>query len=164
MGLLTNIFSSGAKGLLDGASDIIGHFVEDPTKKAELTQQLAALHEQQLEKLQTLAEQQYGAQLQDAQNARAREVQVATSAQAPLINKIASPVIAAAVTTGFFGLLFYMLKFNVPPANKDVLNIMLGALGTAWITIVSYYFGSSSGSAEKNQQIKNLTDKLERQY
>lgn len=160
MGIFTGIFAGGAKGLLDGASDLIGKFVADPTKKAELTQQLAQLQEQQIEKLQTLAEQQYEAQLKDAQSARDREVQVATSDKAPLINKIASPIIAAAVTAGFFGLLFYMLRFNVPPANKDVLNIMLGSLGTAWITIVSYYFGSSSGSAEKTTQIKNLTDKL----
>jgi|SRR6185312_11726190 len=160
MGIFTGIFSGGAKGLLDGASDLIGKFVEDPTKKAELTQQLAALQEQHIEKLQTLAEQQYEAQLKDAQSARDREVQIATSDKAPMLNKIASPIIAAAVTAGFFGLLFYMLRFNVPPANKDVLNIMLGSLGTAWITIVSYYFGSSSGSAEKTTQIKSLTEKL----
>jgi len=160
MGIFSGIFSGGAKGLLDGASDLIGKFVEDPTKKAELTQQLATLQEQHIEKLQTLAEQQYEAQLKDAQSARDREVQIATSDKAPMLNKIASPIIAAAVTAGFFGLLFYMLRFNVPPANKDVLNIMLGSLGTAWITIVSYYFGSSSGSAEKTTQIKSLTEKL----
>jgi hypothetical protein len=160
MGLFTGIFSGGAKGLLDGAGDIIGKFVEDPNKKAELTQQLAQLNTQHIEAMEKLAEQQYESSLKDAQDARNRETQIATSAQAPLINKIASPGIAAFVTFGFFGLLFYMLKYDVPPANKDVLNIMLGSLGTAWITIVSYYFGSSSGSAEKNEQIKSLTDKL----
>lgn len=160
MGLFTGVFSGGAKGLLDGASDIIGKFVEDPNKKAELTQQLAELNAQHIEAMEKLAEQQYESSLKDAQDARTRETQIATSAQTPLINKIASPLIAAFVTTGFFGLLFYMVKHDVPNANKDVLNIMLGSLGTAWITIVSYYFGSSSGSAEKNEQIRNLTDKL----
>jgi len=58
------------------------------------------------------------------------------------------------VSVGFFGLLFYMMQAEVPASNKDMLNIMLGALGAAWINVIGYYFGSSAGSAKKDETIK----------
>lgn len=57
--------------------------------------------------------------------------------------------LAVCVTTGFFGVLGFMLLREVPASSKDVLNIMLGSLGTAWIQVMAYYFGSSSGSEKK---------------
>lgn len=59
--------------------------------------------------------------------------------------------LAVSITLGFFGILIYMMKFPIPAESRDVLNIMLGALGTAWISVISYYFGSSAGSAAKNE-------------
>ncbi len=95
----------------------------------------------------------------DMADARNREVVISTSDKAPLINKITLPVLAAFITFGFFGLLAYMCKWEVPPSNKDIINIMIGSLGTAWIGVVSYYFGSSSGSKDKDAQINNLINK-----
>lgn len=60
------------------------------------------------------------------------------------------PLLAICVTTGFFGVLGFMLLRDVPVSSKDVLNIMLGTLGTAWIQVMAYYFGSSSGSVRKD--------------
>ncbi len=54
------------------------------------------------------------------------------------------------LTIGFFGVLACMLWRNPPPGSKDVLNVMLGSLGTGWITMLAYYFGSSAGSLAKN--------------
>jgi hypothetical protein len=58
-------------------------------------------------------------------------------------------MLACSVTIGFFGILGYMSVRSVPTGSKDMLNIMLGSLGAAWIAIVSYYFGSSSESSRK---------------
>ena len=58
--------------------------------------------------------------------------------------------LAIGVTLGFFGLLTAIMLKAPPTESKDLLNIMLGALGAAWASIVAYYFGSSAGAARKD--------------
>lgn len=64
--------------------------------------------------------------------------------------------LAVAITAGFFGVLAYMLNYPVPPQAERVIDIMLGTLGTAWVAVISYYFGSSSGSQRKDKTIDRL--------
>lgn len=67
--------------------------------------------------------------------------------------------LACGVTLGFFGLLTFIMFKSPPAESKDLLNIMLGALGAAWASIVSYYFGSSAGSSRKDVLIANAGGK-----
>ncbi|MGF6299010.1 hypothetical protein OKW42_002340 [Paraburkholderia sp. WC7.3d] len=60
-------------------------------------------------------------------------------------------VLAMAVTTGFFGILLLMAFQPLPGTNKDLVNVIVGALGTAWISIIGYYFGTSVGSKRKTE-------------
>jgi hypothetical protein len=76
--------------------------------------------------------------------ASAREREIKTADWTP-------KVLGMAITLGFFGLLFWLMRHEVPAASKDILNVMLGSLGTAWISVVTYYFGSSAGSARKDE-------------
>lgn len=68
-------------------------------------------------------------------------------------------ILGAAVTIGFFGLLATMIFRVIPTENQQVVNIMIGSLGTAWISIVNYYFGSSAGSAAKSLIIDAMAKK-----
>ena len=83
----------------------------------------------------------------DRDSARNREIQT---------KDITPRILAYGVTVGFFGLMVFMMKWGVPEANRDMLNIMLGALGAAWVSIVGYYFGSSASSKVKDDTIANL--------
>jgi len=66
------------------------------------------------------------------------------------VKSFVPPTLAIAVTGGFFSILVGLGTgyFN---ASNQALNIMLGSLGTAWISIIGFYFGSSAGSAEKTR-------------
>lgn len=94
--------------------------------------------------------------MQDIADARAREVSVVTSDSAPLINKIIGPCLAIIVISLTF-ILFYMVMFKkITSVEKDILIYVLGALTSYVGMVLSYYFGSSSGSKSKDTAIKEF--------
>jgi hypothetical protein len=94
-------------------------------------QELGYAHVEQLEQL----------AVADRKSAREREMAV----------KDWTPkLLAGGITVGYFLVLWYMLDHGLPKDGGEALLVMLGALGGAWGSVVAYYFGSSSGSAAKN--------------
>lgn len=66
-------------------------------------------------------------------------------------------ILAYAMTIGFFSILTFMLFKAVPLESRDLLNIMLGMLGTSFVSVISYYFGSTAGSSEKTKMLAAVT-------
>ena len=94
--------------------------------------------------------------LKDTDSARDREVQISTSDKAPLLNKIVTPVLALSILLLTF-VLFGVVMFDNAPVEatrKDILIYILGVLSAIASQIVSYYFGSSQGSKDKSDQLK----------
>lgn len=94
--------------------------------------------------------------LKDTADARDREVQIATAKDAPLLNKIVTPLLALGIVILTF-FLFGTVMFDqapVDPSRKDILIYILGVLSAISTQIISYYFGSSVGSKDKNEMIK----------
>ena len=94
--------------------------------------------------------------LKDVDSARDRETALATSDKAPLINKIVTPVLALGILLLTF-FLFGVVMFDDTPvesSRKDILIYILGVLSAISTQIVSYYFGSSQGSKDKADQLK----------
>lgn len=76
----------------------------------------------------------------------ARAMQIAVKSWVP-------SMLAMVITTAFLGILFGLLRgwLKATADSEQYLLLLLGQLATAWIAIVSYYFGSSAGSARKDE-------------
>jgi hypothetical protein len=83
----------------------------------------------------------------DRANARAREITLKDRLPA---------ILAISVTTGFFGLLWILAKWNIPAGNSSIMFGAVGTLGTSWVAIIGYYFGSSAGSDAKTKIIGDI--------
>jgi hypothetical protein len=85
---------------------------------------------------------------QDRDSARKREMEV----------KDWTPrLLALGLTVGFFTLLAFLVFHEAPPGSRDLLNIMLGALGGGWTTMLAYYFGGSQGGDSAVSKLSALT-------
>ena len=123
--------------------------------------QIAAMeHEEELMRLRLEEDKLHLAELElrlkDVDSARDRETAIATSKDAPLLNKIVTPVLALGIV-GLTFILFGVVMFDASPveaSRKDILIYVLGVLSAIATQIVSYYFGSSQGSKDKSDQLK----------
>lgn len=76
----------------------------------------------------------------DVANARARQIAL----------KDHFPEYLTAIITAMFGFfLWFDSTHVVPAASQSIVYGFTGSLGTAWITAVAYFLGSSAGSAKK---------------
>ena len=64
-------------------------------------------------------------------------------------------IIGMALVFGFFALLGTLIFTEIPIENQQILNIMLGSLGTMTTAVITYYFGSSSSSAKKDELLRS---------
>ena len=120
--------------LFTGVAEIVGKFVTDPTKAAELQAELAKLEAATKVQLEGLA-------VQDRNSARQREMAV----------KDRTPSILAYATLSMFlcyiaGVTFFpMLQLHGVTLDKEFVSLALGWLGGTASTVIAYYFGSSAG-------------------
>ena len=94
--------------------------------------------------------------LKDVGSARNREVQISTSKDAPLLNKIVTPLLALGILFLTFALFGFVMFDDSPvdSSRKDILIYILGVLSAISTQIVSYYFGSSQGSKDKAEALE----------
>jgi len=139
---------------IEFAGKVVDRIWPDATEKqkAEAAQIVAELaHEENI----------FTKEVEDRASARDREAQISVAEAAPTINKIITPILAGGVVVFSF-LLFGITLFagDVVDANrKDLAIYILGALTTAVAQVLSYYFGSSSGSVQKSDYIEKMIKK-----
>jgi len=135
--------------LLPFATKLLDKIVPDPNAKAEAQAKLMEMAQKgQLAELEAMGK--------EMESARNREIQIATSDAAPMLNKIVTPVLALG-TVGLTFILFGVIIFtDVDADSKDILIYVLGALTSAVTMVLGYYFGSSAGSKEKDSKIKDM--------
>jgi hypothetical protein len=138
--------------ILSIGEKVLDKVMPDPNAKAEAQAKLMEMAQRgELAQLE--------ANVKEMQSARDREIQIATSDKAPMLNKIVTPVLALG-TVGLTFILFGVIIFvDVDADSKDILIYVLGALTSAVTMVLGYYFGSSAGSKEKSQQLDEILDK-----
>jgi hypothetical protein len=138
--------------LLSIGEKVLDKVLPDPGAKAEAQAKLMEMAQKgQLAELES--------HVKEMDSARKREIEIATSAAAPILNKIVTPILALG-TVGLTFILFAVIIFvDVDANSKDILIYVLGALTSAVTMVLGYYFGSSQGSKEKSLQLDEILDK-----
>jgi hypothetical protein len=54
-------------------------------------------------------------------------------------------------TTGYFATIAVVLYNGIPDGSKEVVFTLIGMLSSILVSVISYYFGSSSGSEKKTE-------------
>lgn len=78
---------------------------------------------------------------EDRKNARDRQIK---------LDSKTPDILAFLLTICFVGILITLIFVHVSHETSAVIDILLGSLGTAWISCITYFFGSSSGSRLKD--------------
>lgn len=144
LGGVAGALIASALGTSNDADSVNAALSVDPTaleklKEAEMQNRV------QMQQLVVAAEQN---RLQDVQNARAR--------QTANPKDYTPQFLAGGVTLGFFGALAAVMIAPLSNSVHDLLLVMIGALQSAWIAVISYYFGSSKESAGQTKMIADV--------
>ena len=138
--------------ILSIGEKVLDKVMPDPNAKAEAQAKLMEMAQKgQLAELEAMGK--------EMESARNREIQIATSEFAPMLNKIVTPILALGTVALTFILYGIIIFTDVNEQSKDILIYVLGALTSAVTMVLGYYFGSSAGSKEKSAQIDDLLGK-----
>jgi hypothetical protein len=138
--------------ILSIGEKVLDKVMPDPNAKAEAQAKLMEMAQRgELAQLES--------HVKEMQSARDREIQIATSSAAPMLNKIVTPILALGTVALTFILYGIIIFTDVDEQSKDILIYVLGALTSAVTMVLGYYFGSSAGSKEKSSQIDELLGK-----
>jgi polyhydroxyalkanoate synthesis regulator phasin len=153
---LKNVFTGGASKLVDSASNLIDNLTLSKEEKEQFKIDFIKATNEHLQVMEQEATKQMEIQQKENDSARQREVQVATSDKAPVLNKILSPLLALLILGSTF-LFWYFILFKDLNKEKEMLvSGIVGSLTTLSMGVVSYYFGSSIGSHQKQERLDKL--------
>lgn len=154
---LKNVFSNGTANLIEKAGDAIDKVFTNKEERDLAKLELEKAIHSHTEKMAENTLKQFEAEIKDLENARNREIQIATSDKAPLINKIITPVLALFIVASTIVIWALILFRNYEPKTNEAM--IIGSLTTLCAGVISYYFGSSSGSKQKGDQLDKLMNK-----
>jgi len=91
----------------------------------------------------------------DRNSARTREVEMA-KADVHFITKNITSLLAIGTLASTMAMTALVFFVNFPDSQENIIIFVLGFLSSAATQVLSYYFGSSAGSKEKDEKIKRL--------
>lgn len=157
-GIVSKIAGDKAADIVTSVGNVADKFITTGQEKEEFKAEVQKEVNRHLEEMTKAQNSELELILKDVDSARNREIQVATSEKAPLINKIIQPILAIALILLAF-VMFYAVMFKQLGAEKDIVIYVLGVLSAVVTQTISYYFGSSVGSRNKQDQIDKFLQK-----
>lgn len=155
--ILTNIFSGKAADIIDSAANVVDKFVQTKEEKEAAKLEFQKVINEHTQAMEAELTKQLEIQAKENESARQREIQIATAEKAPLLNKIVTPILALFVVGATFIIWSLILFRNYEPKTNEAM--IIGSLTTMAAAVLSYYFGSSLGSANKQKQLDNMMNK-----
>jgi hypothetical protein len=129
-----------ALGMSDATADKVQRALTSGNLSAE---QIAALQAADLQLKTRMAELGIDAEkIAQADRASARGMQQATGSWVPA-------ALACVVTVGYFGILLGLMTGDLKLWDNSAMTLLLGALTTAWGSIVAFYYGASHAPEPK---------------
>lgn len=95
----------------------------------------------------------------DRDSARKAYAAVATSEYATKLDKAVVPILALGVVGLAFALIAVLMFVNTPQDQQQLIIFALGFITSAAGQVLSFYFGSSQGSKDKNREIQEMMKK-----
>ncbi len=166
---LSSLFSSGAGTVIEAAGNAIDKVFTSDEERKELDNALAKANMQYELEMAKLGLQEKQADLADTASARENQSRVQEAEHASWLAKNVHPFLAITIIGLTFFMYWYIVfsdtsttKIMAPNSPmKDIVIYILGALTTVATQVVSYFFGSSSGSADKSKALNALVKKKE---
>jgi hypothetical protein len=85
-----------------------------------------------------------------ADRASARQMQISTNSFVP-------PTLSIMIVVAWTAVQYFLLTHIIDPSMRELIARVLGTLDGALMLVLSFYFGSSSGSQAKDMMIHNST-------
>lgn len=167
MNFFTDIFNGGVSSLVSAVGDAIDKNITSDEERKELDNEISKATMQHELQMAALGLQETQAYLGDTASARDNQSRVQESEYASWLAKNVHSVLALSIISLTFFMYWYiafskessaMLMAPESPM-KDIVIYILGALTTVATQVVSYFFGSSSGSADKTKALNALVKK-----
>ena len=93
------------------------------------------------------------AQITDTDSARKQTIALAQSGSAIALG---APIVSTLVLITFATVMSLALTRTLPTGSETILNMLLGTLAAMATSVVSYWVGSSAGSARKDEHLAKL--------
>lgn len=147
------IVASAFGGDINDPDGLAKKIARDPDAKAKL-EEIQSTQKVELQKLLVLSEQnrlqseneRMRIAFENTQDARKQNVAYRT---------IYPQILSTTVVAGFFACIYWIAAYTQDAADRDILYLLTGILGTAFGAVVNYWLGSS---VDKNIQLSNIRE------
>lgn len=130
-------------------SAIAGKLGVEDTIEA-VTSALQTASPEQMAKLQDIDVKKLELANADRDSARKAHMEIATNANVHILEKLTMPILALGTVALAFLLIGFLIFSDIPDSQENIIIFALGFITSAATQVLSFYFGSSQGSKDKD--------------